>query len=42
MKTLIAAIALSLAVASVALPASAHYVSPDASWTEQAFAGSGY
>lgn len=42
MKTFIAAIALSLAVASAALPASAHYISPDASWSEKALSGSGY
>ena len=37
MKILIAALAVSLAVASVALPASAGYTSPDAGRLQQAF-----
>ena len=42
MKTLIAALALSFAVVSSALPAAAAYVSPDAHWTEKAFTTSDY
>jgi hypothetical protein len=42
MKTLIAALAVAATVVSVSLPASANYVSPNASWVEKAFAGSGY
>jgi hypothetical protein len=42
MKTLIAAIAVSLAVASAAVPASANYVAPDATWQAKALSGTGY
>ena len=36
MKTVIAAIAVAIGIASIALPASAGYVAPDASWTTKA------
>ncbi len=42
MKTVLAALAVSIAIASAAIPASAHYVSPDANWQTKALAGSGY
>jgi hypothetical protein len=42
MKTLIAAVAVSLAIASTAVPASANYVAPDATWQAKALSGSGY
>ena len=42
MKTVLAALAVSIAIAPAAIPASAHFVSPDANWTEKALAGSGY
>ncbi len=42
MKALLAALAITLAVASTAIPASAAYVAPDASWTVKALNGSGY
>ena len=41
MKTLIAALALSFAVVSSALPASAHYTAPNASWVTKALSGFG-
>lgn len=42
MKTVIAAIAVSLALASAVVPASANYIAPDASWQVKALAGTGY
>ena len=42
MKNLIAALAVTMAIASTAIPASANYVAPDASWTVKALSGSGY
>ena len=42
MKTVLAALAVSIAIASAAIPASANFVSPDASFAEKALAGSGY
>lgn len=42
MKTVLAALAGTLAVASTAIPASAAYVSPEASWVVKALAGTGY
>ena len=42
MKTVLAALAVTLAIASTAIPASANYVAPDASWQTKALAGSGY
>jgi hypothetical protein len=42
MKTILAALAVSFALASTAIPASANYVAPDASWQTKALAGTGY
>ena len=42
MKTVLAALAVTLAIASTAIPASANYVAPDASWQTKALAGTGY
>ena len=36
MKTVLAALAISFALATVAMPASAGYVAPDASWQSKA------
>ncbi len=38
MKTILAALAVTFAIASTAIPASAKFVSPDATWVEKAFA----